>query len=354
MKAATGLLLALLAVIGIGIANHLLVPVETSSVGVTDALRSSVLPKGDTVRVIYLSALSLADTVYRADDAQVRRGDTLGASITDPYRYLRADLAVALSSANPAAALREVAGATATEIALAGEEWRDKFLSTIEGLDSAPPLRAAAARRSTPRYSFEERELLSAGKMGAEDGIRDLEGKLRFLSPPSSDAARERVLAIAQQISVKRAYVAEVDRKLALTTSRKVVDRPVATPTLTDDQRARIMSLTAELRPDTSYLMAPVAGRFTAPAQGRVAQLSAEAPKGTLGISEAASGAAANGDAAYRYGLEPTGLPVLWATAKRVSADGEDATLTPQALMVRPAPVARDSFRQLRAPLVRK
>ncbi len=301
--------------------------------------------------MIYVAALTNADTVYAADQALVERGDTLGAFFTDPYRFLRADLLATLASDEPVERLRAVASNAAEDVVAMGTSWERDLRSLVATLADAPDAPVSSSMFVTrPSLPIEQRELLEAGKMGAEDGIRDLEAKLRFLSPPTTDAARERALEIAQQISKKRAYIIEANRKLRDVRTRVVRGTPAPRPQLTPEQRQRVESLAASIHPDTSYILAPVAGTFSTPAPGRVASVGIGAVQAQASKSAAIHGTSSkeeHGDEAYR--LEATGLPVLWATARRSGA-GDSTTAAPgPVLIVSKARDGRDTFKQLSA-----
>ena len=352
MRAATGLLLALVAVIALGIAERLLRPVETAfaqqTKGSARQTAGAVLPQGEALNAINLSALSLADTVFAREGTIVHTGDTLGASITDPYRYLRADLLESLESPSPGHLLQGVAEDAAPEINKLGTDWERDLKQAIEELGSLR--KRTQVRRTRTRYSEEDPEILQASVMGAEDAIRDLETKLRFLSPPTSDAARARALEITQQISVKRAYIVDAKRKIERTAPQNSFGEVVAGPALTETQRQRIRNLAAALRPDTNYILAPVNGRFVAPARNSVAQVRMLEPHPTgIGESTASLGATASAED-YAYRLEPVVTPVLWAKAKRVKAEASNQRSLGSALLVRPRALETDAIRMRKGP----
>ena len=179
--------------------------------------------------------------------------------------------------------------------------------------------------------------LLRAEVMGAEDAIRDLNKQLAFLSPPSTEATRERALEIAQRISRKRAFLNDANRKLTGSSrSSSASSHRNYNPQLTPSQKQRIGALALAIQPDTSYLIAQTAGRYLASSGDRPAQLRIGFDANARSSNSTQAVALGIGRATESYRLEPTGLPVLWAKARRLPLGDSTLARTDRALVVSP------------------
>ena len=281
----------------------------------------------------FLPELIAADTLFVPGGTRVRHGDTLGIRLRDAYRLLRERLtALAAGSATP-----------------------EDVLGTLDGYPSGDPVVRAAdsiaaevlagrgrrARRNAvagPAATVDV-DLLDAEIMGAEDAIADLTARLRKLSPPASPDERQQVLALAREISERRAFLRGARRRLARgrQTARPTGGTPP--PRLTAAQRARVEALTARAAPDTTYLLSPATGTLvlrdsSGPARIEDALAMATTPSRQTARPPATGGGERREEAAQRYELRPAGLPALYSRARRV--DTLSPRPNPAAIVVEP------------------
>ncbi len=345
MRVAAGIDYVFAAATTVALAFYLLPDLATELVqrtGRSMVRQAQVLPKGDGEPVAYIGTLVRADTFYTSDRATVELGDTLGANFYDPFRYLRIDLLDACHAAMPLASLEALIREDTVEVSMLGDAWRQELRSVISLLRKGP--KSVAPQNYLPYSAQEERELMAAGVMGAEDAIREIEAKLRSIETSGLDRAHSSIEALYALLAEKRAYIDHARQKPSGASAAEAVI-PTITPHLTAPQRARVLRLAAELRPVIRYVLAPVAGQFLAPKVGRVAQVRPMTKTSGDVVTVSDERAAHGAKDKPLYELEPAGTPVLWATAARVNAsDGSGLTPAKRALLVRSSVTLLDTF----------
>ena len=297
-------------IVGIAVSLALLAAWLLPGVSLGDAARTTAESPGLARPVTaFVPELVAADTLLRGDGAVVLQGDTLALRRSDPYGLLREDLlALSRGQATPADALavRREYGDTTEVLAEA-----DSLLRAIERATARQP-------RTLPHADFEpdlDPELLRAEMMGAEDAIDDLTERLRLLSPPTGPDDRQQALAIAREISRRRAFLSDARERLRTRSLPRRTVREVVPPRLTVEQRARITGLAARLRPDTQYVLSPATGTLVL----------ADGPARVVGLPGAQRTADGGSDDAPAppqavegvYELRSAGLPTLWSRAER-------------------------------------
>ena len=259
-----------------------------------------------------------ADTVFVADGAPVRIGDTLAFRQNDPYALLRADL-LALRAGQSApketlATFERIGGATSiTDDLLA-------FLTDLQRRATSSDDRQTQIAVA-PRV---DRELLSAEVMGAEDALADLRGQLRYLSPATSPDLRQQAEIIRAAIAEKEAFLARARKQLRTPPTSSGLPRRPTAPELTDAQRARIDNYAAGLAPDTAYVLAPATGIFRMSSERATARIELRDALARNGGERAGSADGTDTDGTSlspgSYELRPGGLPELWSTAERADS----------------------------------
>ena len=299
MRARTALPVGALAVALAVLAAYLLPGVELSP---AREVPSAAPGPSRGPEVAYLPKLVTADSVLRGDGAAVRRGDTLAFRQNDRYAGLREELLALAQQGTTladAGATLDSYGDTSGVLAQARQLLRE--IERAASREEVPP------RRSGPTPDF-DRDLLLAEVMGAEDAIADLHRRLSRLSPPASADEQQQAIALAREVSERRAFLTDARARLARPDPPRVQRREAEVPRLTARQRARVLALTDDLAPDTAYVLSPATGTLVL-AEGPARVITAAtAPATDAGDTAAVSAA---------YELRATGLPTLWSRAHR-------------------------------------
>ena len=269
---------------------------------------------GGAARAALVPSLSTADTVLVPDGSLVEEGDTLAFRQNDRYALLREDLiGLRRRAVTPAEVI------TTLKQTGAPGQLTDSLSDLLRDL-AAVGAGISDNATTAPQITGVDVELLSAEIMGAEDAVRDLNGKLAALTPPASPDERQQAEALRKGITTRLQFLERARTKLANTRATRRASGANPVPRLTPEQRARIDNYAAALAPDTTYVLSPQTGLLRlsdgqSPSRVEALPIAAGNDSRVTDPSDGSSASdAAGGD---HYSLRPSGLPELWSTAER-------------------------------------
>jgi len=289
------------AVIALSIAcflvSHALLP-KTFVGEETSSLKPVARPKAsDTLALPKLKEGYFERTILKRN---VVAGDTIGYILTDRYTQLRDSLSAFAKT-----------GQTTIDYNIIPSGIRAKLKTVIEPAVEETTVEGTQRRRYVIRG--EDREYLAAEIMGAEDASTDFLGKLSHLDDAGKSRSTE-ARVLKAKLEAKQAFIAVAKKRLAQKEEYQQREENPTTnnvwPSLSEKQRARILSLSAQLPIDTQRVFAPIAGRYYRPDDG-VGYIIVEEP--TIVSRDSLSKGGSLG-----FVLKAEGHPVLWGTAERI------------------------------------
>ncbi|MFK8054675.1 MAG: hypothetical protein AB8F78_01035 [Saprospiraceae bacterium] len=227
---------------------------------------------------------------------EVRPGDTLGYVLRDRFRGVRDSLS--------AFAKTSILPSNLGKLSKAHVEELKKMARPVAETTHAP------ATKSRYKIRGVEREYLNSDIMGAEDASTEILGKLSHLTDAGKSETPE-FRMLSSKLKVKQAFISAAKRRLAKkeSVSSGKSAKPLTRPSLTSEQRDRILALSAELPLDTQRVYAPIAGRYYRPDDGvGFIIASTTISDGTQNVMESDQ---------QGYTLKSSGQPALWGTAQR-------------------------------------